>query len=359
MHQTLRCCRICSCTGIRLSVRIPRLTHIRGSTVIRLGSPFSPHRNPYIPATSRRLPACLVLFWHLVNRTVPLLLFLMVLGAFTSCGSAGAVAGLNGLRERLFGRIYVFPPDMCLVQSPFTAMNAFVFNAVPPTSGRRAPTHPVKCLRIVELPKCVVCSKPTAFYCGGCRACPAFCSGEHFMAVGDVLFSRLASTNRRRTQYWPVHSMTCDRNISGFTIDQSGRDFAPMHPYPSTVSLRTRNAIDPPPPLSGPASPDPDTLDRPYDYKVIGLYAKHDARPYAFPIEALVFIDLRVYRGVWLRQHQSSTYPCTRRSDRLRDGLLPAYVHRQVVCGPTRHQPSFSRVAVPYFLLFGLVRWQV
>ena len=50
----------------------------------------------------------------------------------------------------------------------------------------REPTHPVECLRLIELPTCVVCGESTKFYCGGCIAGPAFCSGEHFMAVRPV-----------------------------------------------------------------------------------------------------------------------------------------------------------------------------
>ena len=54
--------------------------------------------------------------------------------------------------------------------------------ATQPTVIRR-PHHPLECLRLVDLPGCVVCGKLTILYCGGCQAQPAFCSVDHFVTV--------------------------------------------------------------------------------------------------------------------------------------------------------------------------------
>ena len=62
-------------------------------------------------------------------------------------------------------------------------MTSLSLSAVQPPPGTRVPMHPIECLRIVELPKCTVCTGPTTFYCGGCWARPAFCSADHFIAV--------------------------------------------------------------------------------------------------------------------------------------------------------------------------------
>ena len=57
----------------------------------------------------------------------------------------------------------------------------------------RLPTHPFECLRLIQIPACIVCGEPTYFYCGGCRDSPAFCSSGHFMEVCPVCRATVGS----------------------------------------------------------------------------------------------------------------------------------------------------------------------
>lgn len=63
---------------------------------------------------------------------------------------------------------------------------------------------------------------------------------------------------------------------------QSVASIAPTHPYASTVSLRTRSAIKVPVPRARLAPSASSSTGLPYDLNVVALYAKHDARMYAF-----------------------------------------------------------------------------
>lgn len=56
-------------------------------------------------------------------------------------------------------------------------------SSTPPLPVPREPSHPIECLRIIQLPGCIVCARPSAFYCGGCPESPAFCSSDHFLEV--------------------------------------------------------------------------------------------------------------------------------------------------------------------------------
>nr|VWO99909.1 Zinc finger transcription factor 1 [Ganoderma boninense] len=120
------------------------------------------------------------------------------------------------------------------------------------------PSHPIECLRIIELPTCVICGQPTRFYCGGCRDTPAFCTSAHFVA------------------YWPMHSQTCDRNAALFAETPSDLNTAPSHPYSGLVSLRARSAIQSPLPSPGFPSSRHVSATQPYDRNVLALYAKYD-----------------------------------------------------------------------------------
>ena len=143
----------------------------------------------------------------------------------------------------------------------------------------RTPTHPIQCLRMIELPQCTVCGKPTLYYCGGCVSKPAFCSTDHFMKVpsqwcciGLFLLAKI-----RTLKYWPIHSQTCNRSITANGDPGGSNPSQHAFPYPRQLTLATRSAVDPLPPFSVNHMPPPIPTGEPYDYIVNALYAKHDA----------------------------------------------------------------------------------
>ena len=75
----------------------------------------------------------------------------------------------------------------------------------------RRPGHPLDCLRIIVLPECVVCGNPTKYYCGGCRAGPAFCSSEHYM---EVCFGVLHTVVRLTTAISASSTGPCIHDIA-------------------------------------------------------------------------------------------------------------------------------------------------
>lgn len=144
------------------------------------------------------------------------------------------------------------------------------------------PTHPLECLRVIELPMCVICAEPTKFYCGGCIAGPAFCSSEHFMVVrsNKSIFVTTISELHGTCQYWPTHSRHCERNVTLYASNCDRRNMEVSYPYGSTVTLGTRSAVPPPVALAEIHLPVPVTFGCPYDYTVNAMYAQHDGGTY-------------------------------------------------------------------------------
>lgn len=152
----------------------------------------------------------------------------------------------------------------------------------PPRTTHRVPTHPIECLRVIDVPRCAFCGARSVYYCGGCQAGPAFCSADHFMKVcSESLYSRVRYLTYYHVheQHWPIHSQTCDREVTGRYHTGVARTPA-VHPYPGAVTLLTRSATDPLPPVSVDHMPGPMASGLPYDYVIKCLYAQHDSGTY-------------------------------------------------------------------------------
>ena len=82
------------------------------------------------------------------------------------------------------------------------------------------------------------------------------------------------------SQYWPTHSLQCERNISLHANNDDTMDVGSSYPFPNTVTLGTRSAVAPPVSLDSAHLPVPITFGCPYDYTVNAMYAKHDDGEY-------------------------------------------------------------------------------
>ncbi|KAI1784726.1 hypothetical protein LXA43DRAFT_1066506 [Ganoderma leucocontextum] len=91
------------------------------------------------------------------------------------------------------------------------------------TAERHISPHPITFLRMIDLPRCIICGDFGTMYCGACRTNPTFCKVEHFF------------------EYWPIHSQTCQRDLvlcNGVHVTDP-----PVYAYTGTLPLTTRTAV--------------------------------------------------------------------------------------------------------------------
>lgn len=102
--------------------------------------------------------------------------------------------------------------------------------------------QPISCLRVIRMPRCIVCGMPSAVYCGGCASAYAYCSPAHFLMVFLYRYPTTLSTDSPLHQHWPEHSLTCSRDTGTF----SGIPIAsnPMSSTPGQLILETSGVHD-------------------------------------------------------------------------------------------------------------------
>ncbi|PIL23941.1 hypothetical protein GSI_13692 [Ganoderma sinense ZZ0214-1] len=76
-------------------------------------------------------------------------------------------------------------------------------------------------------------------------------------------------------KHWPIHSQSCDRDVTRDTRSVDG--VQPLYPYVGEITLGTRSAVDSLPPVSVDHMLAPAASGLAYDYVVYSLYAKHDS----------------------------------------------------------------------------------
>ncbi|PIL23477.1 hypothetical protein GSI_14788 [Ganoderma sinense ZZ0214-1] len=75
-------------------------------------------------------------------------------------------------------------------------------------------------------------------------------------------------------KHWPIHAQSCDRDVTRDARTVEG--VQPVYPYVGEITLSTRSAVDPLPPVSIDHMPAPAASGSTYDYVIYSFYAKHN-----------------------------------------------------------------------------------